>query len=102
MNIQEPSVGRLCAGDAVGAGGIQVLSSREGVSVLPRLEQEAERLGAQGHYPYAALGYAAMQTALQDWGTDNQHAIRVLSPLHKTRRMNCTTGCGVDLTWQTA
>jgi hypothetical protein len=23
-------------------------------------------------------GYAAMQTTLKDWGTDNQHAIRVL------------------------
>ncbi len=55
-----------------------VLSSRDGVSALPLLQQEAERLGAQGHYPYAALGYAVMQTTLKDWGTDNQHAIRVL------------------------
>ncbi len=55
-----------------------VLSSRDGVGALPLLEQEAERLGAQGHYPYAALGCAAMQTTLKDWGTDNQHAIRVL------------------------
>jgi hypothetical protein len=55
-----------------------VLVERHGVSALPLLEQEAERLGAQGHYPYAALGYAAMQSTLKDWGNDNQHAIRVL------------------------
>lgn len=55
-----------------------VLSSRDGISVLPFLQREAERLGAQGHYPYAALGFAAMQTTSKDWGTDNQHAIRVL------------------------
>jgi hypothetical protein len=54
------------------------LVERDGVSALPLLEQEAERLGAQGHYPYAALGYAAMQSTLKDWGNDNQHAIRVL------------------------
>jgi len=56
----------------------QVLVARDGVSALPLLEQEAERLGVQGHYPYAALGYAAMQTTLKDWGSDNERAIRVL------------------------
>jgi hypothetical protein len=55
-----------------------VLSSRDGVSALPLLQQEAERLGAQGHYPYAALGYAAMQATSKYWGSDNQRAIRVL------------------------
>ncbi len=38
-----------------------ILATRDGESALPVLEQEAERLGLQGHYPYAALGYAAMQ-----------------------------------------
>jgi hypothetical protein len=50
----------------------------DGASALPLLQQEADRLGAQGHYPYAALGYAAMQATSKDWGSDNQHAIRVL------------------------
>lgn len=56
----------------------EVLVARDGVSALPLLEQEAERLGIQGHYPYAALGYAAMQATSKDWGSDNQRAIRVL------------------------
>src|SRR5882762_218218 len=56
----------------------QLLVERDGVSALPLLQQEAERFGAQGHYPYAALGYAAMQATLKDWGTDNQRAISVL------------------------
>ncbi len=56
----------------------KVLVARDGASALPLLEQEAERLGVQGHYPYAALGYAAMQATLKDWGRDNQQAIQVL------------------------
>src|SRR6266446_6325691 len=56
----------------------QLLVQHDGVSALPLLQQEAERFGAQGHYPYAALGYASMQATLKDWGTDNQRAIRVL------------------------
>ncbi len=56
----------------------EVLVARDGASALPLLEQEAERLGIQGHYPYAALGYAAMQATSKDWGSDNQRAIRVL------------------------
>jgi hypothetical protein len=56
----------------------QLLVQHDGASALPLLQQEAERLGAQGHYPYAALGYAAMQATLKDWGNDNQRAIRVL------------------------
>ena len=55
-----------------------VLVVRDGASALPLLEQEAERLGVLGHYPYAALGYAAMQATLKDWGRDNQRAIQVL------------------------
>lgn len=54
------------------------LVGRDGASALPLLEQEAERLGFQGHYPYAALGYAVMQATSKDWGRDNQSAIRVL------------------------
>ena len=56
----------------------RVLVARGGASALPLLEQEAERLGVQGHYPYAALGYAAMQATSKDWGNNNQRAIRVL------------------------
>jgi hypothetical protein len=56
----------------------EALVGRDGVSALPLLQQEAERLGAHGHYPYAALGRAAMQSTSKDWGSDNQHAIRVL------------------------
>jgi hypothetical protein len=56
----------------------RVLVARDGANALPLLQQEAERLGVQGHYPYAALGYAAMQATTKDWGSDNQRAIRVL------------------------
>ena len=56
----------------------QLVVQHDGASALPLLQLEAERLGAQGHYPYAALGYAAMQATSKDWGSDNQHAIRVL------------------------
>jgi hypothetical protein len=55
-----------------------LLVQRDGASALPTLEQEADRLGMQGYYPYSALGYAAMQSTTKDWGNDNQHAIRVL------------------------
>jgi hypothetical protein len=56
----------------------QVLVERDGPGVLPQLEQEAETMGNEGHYPYAALGFAAMQASSKDWGKDNQHAIQVL------------------------
>ena len=56
----------------------QLMVQHDGASALPLLQQEADRLGAQGHYPYAALGYTAMQATSKDWGSDNQHAIRVL------------------------
>lgn len=38
-----------------------VMIERDGVRALPLLEQEAERMSADGPYPYGALGYAAMQ-----------------------------------------
>ena len=56
----------------------QLVVQHDGTSALPLLQLEAERLGAQGHYPYAALGYTAMQATSKDWGSDNQRAIRVL------------------------
>jgi hypothetical protein len=56
----------------------QVLAARDGVSALPLLEQEAESLGIQGHYPYAALGSAVMQATSKYWGSDNEHAIQIL------------------------
>jgi hypothetical protein len=56
----------------------QVLVERDGASGLPQLEQEAEAMGNEGHYPYAALGYATMQASSKDWGKDNQRAIQIL------------------------
>ena len=55
-----------------------ILATRDGEAALPALEQEAERLGLQGHYPYAALGYAAVQATNKYWGSDNPRAIRIL------------------------
>jgi hypothetical protein len=54
------------------------LVKRDGVAALPRLQQEAERLGAEGHYPYAALEGAAMDSLSQDWRNDRQDAVQVL------------------------
>jgi hypothetical protein len=56
----------------------QVLVARDGARALPLLEQEAEIMGTEGHYPYAALGYAAMQATSKDWGNNNQRAIQLL------------------------
>jgi hypothetical protein len=56
----------------------QVLVERDGASALPLLEHEAEAMGNEGHYPYAALGYAVMQATSKDWGSDNQRAIWLL------------------------
>jgi len=58
-----------------------ILVQRDGETVLPALQQEAERLGRKGYYPYAALGYAAMQATTKYWGSDNQQAIRILEPV---------------------
>jgi hypothetical protein len=55
-----------------------ILVMRDGENALPVLQQEADRMGLQGHYPYAALGYATMQATNKYWGNDNQRAIRIL------------------------
>jgi hypothetical protein len=55
-----------------------ILATRDGEKALPVLEQEADRLGIQGHYPYAAVGYATMQVTDKYWGNDNARAIRIL------------------------
>jgi hypothetical protein len=60
-----------------------ILATRDGETALPMLEQEAESLGLQGRYPYAALGYGAVQATNKYWGSDNPRAIRILeSVLH--------------------
>jgi hypothetical protein len=56
----------------------QVLAERDGERVLPALEQEAENMGKDGHYPYSALGFAAVRASNKYWGNDNQHAIQLL------------------------
>jgi hypothetical protein len=56
----------------------QVLVERDGERVLPLLEQEAEIMGKEGHYPYAALGFAASQASDKYWGNNNQRAIQLL------------------------
>ena len=58
-----------------------ILVTRDGEAALPVLEQEAERLGLQGHYPYAALGYAAMDASNKYWGNDNPRAVRILQSI---------------------
>jgi hypothetical protein len=55
-----------------------LLATRDGASALPVLEQEAARLGAEGHYPYSALGFAAMRAASKDWGSDNLPAVEAV------------------------
>jgi len=56
----------------------EVLIARDGASALPVLEQEAVRLGIQGHYPYAALGQAAMQAVSKEWVNNKPHAVEVV------------------------
>jgi hypothetical protein len=56
----------------------QVLAERDGERVLPVLEQEAENMGKEGHYPYSALGFAASRASDKYWGNNNQHAIQLL------------------------
>jgi hypothetical protein len=53
------------------------MARREGAAALSKLEVEAERLGAEGQYPYTAMGFAAAQAVNHDWGKDNDHAIEV-------------------------
>jgi hypothetical protein len=56
----------------------RLLAERDGERVLPVLEQEAEIMGNEGHYPYAALGFAAVGASAKYWGNNNQHAIQLL------------------------
>jgi hypothetical protein len=65
-----------------------VLVARDGVNALPLLEKESTRLGFQGHYPYSALGYAAMQSVSKDWVGDRQHAIDVLQSVFESAYEN--------------
>ena len=55
-----------------------ILVLRDGENALPVLQQEADRMGLQGHYPYAALGYGTIQASNKYWGHDNPRAIRLL------------------------
>ena len=52
--------------------------ARGGVNALPIVEQAAQRLGARGHYPYSALGYAAMDAANPFWRDDQPRAVEIL------------------------
>jgi len=56
----------------------KVLAERDGERVLPLLEQEAEIMGKEGHYPYSALGFAADRASAKYWGNNNQRAIQLL------------------------
>jgi hypothetical protein len=51
---------------------------RDGLAALPLVEQAADRLGTKGHYPYGALGYAAMQAANPFWGNNQQRGVDIL------------------------
>ena len=55
-----------------------IVAMRDGEKALPLLQQEAELMGLQGHYPYAALGYSTMQVANKYWAEDSPRAIRIL------------------------
>lgn len=65
-----------------------VLAARDGVNALPLLQQESTRLGFQGHYPYSALGYAAVQSVSKEWLGDRQHAIGVLQSVFESAYEN--------------
>jgi hypothetical protein len=56
----------------------RLLAERDGERVLPVLEQEAQIMGNEGHYPYAALGFAAVGASAKYWGNNNQRAIQLL------------------------
>ncbi len=53
----------------------EVLAARDGMSAIPLLEQEAALLGTEGHYPYEALGSAAMWAVSKEWPNDRPHAL---------------------------
>ena len=56
----------------------QVLAERDGERSLPVLEQEAELMGKEGHYPYAAMGFAVDRASTKYWGNNNQRAVELL------------------------
>ena len=53
----------------------EILAARDGISAIPLLEQEAALLGAEGHYPYGALGFAAMRAVSKEWPNDRPRAL---------------------------
>jgi hypothetical protein len=60
------------------------IARRDGVSALPKLEEEAARFGAERPYPYAAMGVAAVQAVNGDWAEDNGHAIEVVKAIFES------------------
>jgi hypothetical protein len=52
------------------------LVARDGERALPLLEQDEE--GLKGHYPYSALGHAAMQATVKYWGSNKERAVQIL------------------------
>jgi len=53
----------------------EALATRDGVSAIPSLGQEAALLGTEGHYPYGALGFAAMRAVSKEWPNDRPRAL---------------------------
>ena len=80
MSVEEPEAKGMPSPPQMQLVGqvFQILVARDGVSALPVLEQEAERLSIQAHYPYAAVGQAAMQAVSKEWGSNKQHAVEVV------------------------
>jgi hypothetical protein len=52
------------------------LATRDDETALPVLEQEAGRLGLQGHYLMRL--WATLHASNKYWGNDNPHAIGIL------------------------
>lgn len=61
----------------------QGLAARDGVGAIPSLEQEAGLLGAEGHYPYEALGFAAMRAVSKQWPNDRPRALEEVQSVFK-------------------
>lgn len=53
----------------------QILAARDGIRAIPILEQEAALLGAEGQYPYGALGFATMRAVSKEWPNDRPRAL---------------------------
>lgn len=51
---------------------------QEGERALPTLEQEAQKMAIEGHYPYSALAYATMQAISTEWSSNRAHAVEML------------------------